>query len=57
MVSGEGSGIGLYRFLIIVPFPYGVWGRKWNWIVSVSDHCSFSVWCLGKEVELDCIGF
>ena len=32
----------LYAVLISrVPFPYGVWGRKWNSIVSVSDHCLF----------------
>ena len=23
----------------LVPFPHGVWGRKWNSIVSVPDHC------------------
>ena len=22
-----------------VPFPHGVWGRKWNSIISVHDHC------------------
>ena len=21
------------------PFPFGVWGRMWNSIVSVPDHC------------------
>ena len=30
----------LYAVLIVcVPFPYGVWGRMWNSILSVSDHC------------------
>ena len=24
-----------------VPFPFGVWGRMWNSIVSVPDHCLF----------------
>ena len=24
-----------------VPFPFGVLGRMWNSIVSVSDHCRF----------------
>ena len=32
----------LYAVLIFcVPFPYGVWGRKWNSTVSVPDHCLF----------------
>ena len=32
----------LYAVLIVcVPFPYGVWGRKKNSIVSVPDHCLF----------------
>ena len=31
-----------YAVLIFcVPFPYAVWGRKWNSIVSVPDHCLF----------------
>ena len=24
-----------------VPFPFGVWGRMWNSILSVPDHCHF----------------
>ena len=28
-----------------VPFPYGDWQRKWNWIVSVPDHCLFICFC------------
>ena len=24
---------------VCVPFPYGVWGRMWDSIVSVPDHC------------------
>ena len=31
----------LYHLDFFVPFPYGVWGRKWNSIVSVPDHCHF----------------
>ena len=27
--------------IISVPFPFGVWGRMWNSIVSVPDHCLF----------------
>ena len=31
-----------YAVLIFcVPFPYGVWGRTWNSIVSIPDHCLF----------------
>ena len=26
---------------VCVPFPLGVWGRMWNSIVSVPDHCLF----------------
>ena len=26
---------------VCVPFPFGVWGRMWNLIVSVPDHCLF----------------
>ena len=30
----------LYAILIFcVPFPYGVWGRNWDSIVTVPDHC------------------
>ena len=32
----------LYAVLIFcVPFPYGVWERKWKSIVSVPNHCRF----------------
>ena len=27
--------------VIRVPFPFGVWGKVWNSIVSVPDHCLF----------------
>ena len=27
--------------VVRVPFPFGVWGRVWNSIVSVPDHCLF----------------
>ena len=27
--------------VVRVPFPFGVWGRMWNSIVSVPDHCRF----------------
>ena len=27
--------------VVRVPFPFGVWGRMWNTIVSVPDHCLF----------------
>ena len=34
----------LYAILIVcVPFPYGVWGRRWNFIVLVPDHCLFPI--------------
>ena len=33
----------LFQAVLIVcfPFPFGVWGRMWNLIVSVPDHCLF----------------
>ena len=32
----------LYVVLIVcVPFPFGVWGRMWNSIVSVRDYCIY----------------
>ena len=35
--------LGCFNFsavlIVRVPFPFGVWGRMWNWIVSVPDHC------------------
>ena len=27
--------------VVRVPFPFGVWGRVWNLIVSVPDYCIF----------------
>ena len=30
-----------FFFFFCVPFPFGVWGRMWNSIVSVPDHCLF----------------
>ena len=27
--------------VVRVPFPFGVWGRVWNSIVSIPDHCHF----------------
>ena len=27
--------------VVRVPFPFGVWGRMWNSIVPVPDHCRF----------------
>ena len=29
-------------FVVRVPFPFGIWGRVWNSIVSVPDHCLLS---------------
>ena len=31
----------LYCLDVFVPFPYCVWGMKWNSTVSVPDHCPF----------------
>ena len=28
--------------IVCVPFPFGVWGRMWNSIVSVPDNCILS---------------
>ena len=27
--------------VVLVPLPFGVWGRMWNSIVSAPDHCLF----------------
>ena len=27
--------------VVRVPFPFDVWGRVWNSVVSVPDHCHF----------------
>ena len=33
----------IYAVLIAcVSFPFGVWGRMWNSVVSVPDHCLFT---------------
>ena len=41
--------------VVRVPFPFGVWGRMWNSILAVPDHCLFiyflfvlfsSIWCM-----------
>ena len=31
----------LNSLIVCIPFPFGVWGRIWNSIVSVPDHCLF----------------
>ena len=31
-----------------VPFPFGVYGRMWNSIVSVLDHCLFIYFVVQK---------
>ena len=28
--------------IVCAPFTFGVWGRMWNSIESVPDHCPFS---------------
>ena len=43
-IDWERADLLAFRFAVIficVPFPHGVWGRMWNSIVSVSDHCLF----------------
>ena len=35
--------------IVGVPFPFGVWGRMWNSIVSVSDHCLFIYFALNSS--------
>ena len=32
-------------FVVRVPFPFGVWGRVWNLIVSVPGRCVFIYFC------------
>ena len=34
--------------IVRAPFPFGVWDREWNSIVSVPDHCLF----INFEVKL-----
>ena len=35
--------------VVRVPFPFGVWGRVWNSIVPVPDHCLFILFQLHKN--------
>ena len=40
----------LYAVLIVcVPFPFGVWGRMWNSIVSVPNHGLFILFPIKKK--------
>ena len=32
-------GFPIVTYFMPSPFPFGVWGRMWNSIVSVPDHC------------------
>ena len=32
--------------VVRVPFPFGVWGRLWNSIVSVPDHCPLTTFLI-----------
>ena len=44
--------------VVRVPFPFGVWGRMWNSIVSVPDHCLFlSTLCTFSMHDLTCCKF
>ena len=59
--------------IVCAPFPFGVWGRMWNSIVSVPDHCLFTYLhnptprhqggqyanynCLGANKNKKCITF
>ena len=36
-----GFSLVLFYLVVRVPFPFGVWGRVWHSIVSVTDHCLF----------------
>ena len=43
------------RYVVLifyVPFPYGVWGRKWNSIVTVPDHCNLNLLWLPRKPRL-----
>ena len=35
------TALQLFALIVYVCFPFGVWGRIWNSIVSVPDHCLF----------------
>ena len=37
--------------VVHAPFPFGVWGRMWNSIVSVPDLCLFSFICFAKNLS------
>ena len=48
----------LYAVLIIsIPFPYGVWGRMWNSIVSVPDHYLLSTITQGQPNQGNSLHF
>ena len=38
--------------IVGIPFPFGVYGRLWNSIVSVPDHCLFIYFSLMKVQDL-----
>ena len=42
--------------VVRVPCPFGVWGRMWNSIVSVPDHCLFFFFfyllCINNTIQL-----
>ena len=42
--------------VVRVPFPFGVWGRMWNSIVSVPDHCLLSTLHIRAVVFVPCCG-
>ena len=41
--------------LIRFSFPFGVWGRMWNLIVSVPDHCLFIYFLFGPGHAKKCL--
>ena len=52
-ICWETCAVVLYAVLnFCIPFPYGVWGRKWNLIVSVPDHCLFIYFAIQKAKQL-----
>ena len=40
--------------VVRVPYSFGVWGRVWNPIVSIPDHCLFMsfTYCFFKTLDL-----
>ena len=32
--------------IVCAPFPFGIWDRMWNSIVTVPDHCIFICFCV-----------